>query len=95
VTARRDEPAPLPAHWTPEQALAVFECLHALREQLWSMYGPAVQQAWCAQLAPQLPLPEFDPNDQRRVLQCTRAPCGAFVAWCSRRCHQTRVLAAE
>ena len=64
MTARHDEPAPaLPAHWTPEQALAVFECLHALREQLWSMYGSAVQQAWCDQLAPQLPLPEFDPND--------------------------------
>ena len=63
VTARRDEAATLPAHWTPEQALAVFECLHALREQLWSMYGCAVQQAWRDQLAPQLPLPEFDPND--------------------------------
>jgi hypothetical protein len=63
VTARRDEPAPLPTHWTPEKALAVFECLHALRGQLWSMYGSAAQQAWCHQLAPQLPLPEFDPND--------------------------------
>ena len=28
--------APLiPRHWTPEQALAVFECLQALRQALW------------------------------------------------------------
>jgi len=27
------------------------------------MYGPAVQRAWRDQLTPQLPLPEFDPND--------------------------------
>lgn len=63
MSARHDEAATLPAHWTPEQALAVFECLQALREQLWSMYGSDVQQAWRNQLAPQLPLPEFDPND--------------------------------
>ena len=55
-------PPPLPTHWTPEQALAVFECLHALREQLWSIYGSAAQQAWRDQLAPHLPLPEFDPD---------------------------------
>ena len=46
---------PLPAHWSPEQALAVFECLHWLRGQLWTMYGPAVQRAWCDQLAPRSP----------------------------------------
>ncbi len=54
---------PLPAHWSPEQALAVFECLHWLREQLWSMYGPEVQQAWAAQLVPRSPRPEVDPHD--------------------------------
>jgi hypothetical protein len=57
------EAPPLPAHWSPEQALAVFECLHWLRERLWSMYGPAVQQAWVAQLAPRSPRPEADQND--------------------------------
>jgi len=62
VTSRDVTPAPLPAHWTPEQALAVFECLQALREQLWEMYGPEVQQAWRDQLEPQQPLPEFDPD---------------------------------
>ena len=41
-------PAPtpvVPMHWTPEQALAVFECLHAMRNALWAAYGPQVQQA--------------------------------------------------
>ena len=54
----------MPLHWTPEQALAVFECLHALRQALWLQYGPQVQQAWLNQLAPDGsgPLPEFDPD---------------------------------
>ena len=61
---RRATPAPwLPTHWSPEQALAVFECLHALREQLWTMYGSDAQQAWCEQLVHDQPMPEFDPND--------------------------------
>jgi len=59
----RHPPAPLlPAHWSPEQALAVFECLHALREQLWTMYGSSVQQAWRDQLLPESELPDFDPD---------------------------------
>ena len=52
----------VPTHWSPEQALAVFECLHALREALWLVYGPQVQQAWCDQLEPEQDLPEFDPD---------------------------------
>jgi hypothetical protein len=63
MTSREAAPPLLPAHWSPEQALAVFECLQALREQLWTMYGPAVQQAWRDQLAPQQPLPEIDPDE--------------------------------
>jgi len=59
----RKPPAPLlPAHWSPEQALAVFECLHALREQLWAMYGCDVQQAWRDQLLPAGEPPDFDPD---------------------------------
>ena len=59
----RKPPAPLlPAHWSPEQALAVFECLHALREALWASYGPQVQQAWRDQLLPEHDLPDFDPD---------------------------------
>ena len=52
-----------PAHWTPEQALAALECLHAMREAIWSVYGPQVQQAWRDQLVPDRgPPPDFDPD---------------------------------
>ena len=54
-------PAPLvPMHWTPEQALAVFECLHTVREALWAAYGPQLQRAWRDQLVPDGPMPDFD-----------------------------------
>ena len=53
----------LPLHWTPEQALAVFEYLHVMREALWTVYGPQVQQAWRDQLVPDGPAPEFDPDE--------------------------------
>jgi len=35
----------VPTHWTPEQATAVFEILDELRDRLWSLYGPQIQQA--------------------------------------------------
>ena len=39
-------PAPIvPTHWTPAQALAVFEILDVLRDQLWASYGPKIQRA--------------------------------------------------
>lgn len=50
----------VPLHWTPEQALAVFDCLQAMREALWLAYGPQVQQAWHDQLVPNGPMPDFD-----------------------------------
>ena len=53
----------VPRHWSPEQALAVFECLHAWRCALWAAYGPQVQQAWRDQLVPDRPPPEFDPDE--------------------------------
>lgn len=53
----------VPLHWTPEQALAVFECLQAMRQALWVVYGSRVQQAWCEQLIPDGQPPEFDPDD--------------------------------
>ena len=52
----------IPLHWTPEQALAVLECLQALREALWLAYGPQVQQAWRDQLASDGLMPDFDPD---------------------------------
>lgn len=35
----------LPTDWTPEQAAAVFELLDDLRDRVWSMYGPQIQNA--------------------------------------------------
>ncbi|WP_157271507.1 hypothetical protein [Azohydromonas aeria] len=35
----------LPAHWTPEQVLAVFEAVDLLRDHLWAAYGPEIQRA--------------------------------------------------
>jgi hypothetical protein len=61
--ARPDRAAiALPQHWTPEQALAVFECLHAMRQALWTLYGPQVQQAWRDQLVHNTEPPGFDPD---------------------------------
>ena len=34
----------LPAHWSPEQAVAVFEILDNLREHVWARYGLQIQQ---------------------------------------------------
>ena len=50
----------VPLHWTPEQTLAVFECLQAMRQALWAVYGQQVQQVWRDQLVPNGPPPEFD-----------------------------------
>ena len=61
-SAASARPTVLPTHWSPEQALAVFECLHAMREALWALYGPDVQQAWREQLMPEEDMPDFDPD---------------------------------
>ena len=34
----------LPTHWSPEQAVAVFEILDELRESVWDRYGLQIQQ---------------------------------------------------
>ena len=33
-----------PAHWSPEQAVAVFEILDELREHVWASYVLQIQQ---------------------------------------------------
>lgn len=59
----RDTPAPLlPTYWSPEQALAVFECLEVLRDALWAQYGLQVQQAWRDQFREEPP-PSFAPDE--------------------------------
>ena len=35
----RPIPVEIPATWTPEQALAVFELLDEIRDKIWSRYG--------------------------------------------------------
>lgn len=37
-------PCAIPAYWTPEQALAVFELLEDLRDLIWSHYGPQLHE---------------------------------------------------
>lgn len=34
----------LPMHWSPEQAVAVFEILDELRAHVWARYGLQIQQ---------------------------------------------------
>jgi hypothetical protein len=52
----------LPSHWSPEQALAVFECLELIRDQLWLPYGLDIQRAWRAQLVPESAPLDLDPD---------------------------------
>jgi len=52
----------VPTHWSPQQALAVLECLHAMREAIWSAYGTQAQQAWRDQLVPERAPLAFDPD---------------------------------
>jgi hypothetical protein len=33
----------LPTHWSPEQAVAVFELLDEMREHVWARYGLQIQ----------------------------------------------------
>jgi hypothetical protein len=48
--ATRDSRSPLiiplaiPAYWTPEEALAVFELVDDLRERIWSIYQTDLQK---------------------------------------------------
>jgi len=44
MTVHRIRPLTLPEHWTPAEALAVFEMIDLLRDQIWSCYGHDIQQ---------------------------------------------------
>ena len=35
----------LPCYWTPEQALAAFELIDLIRDQIWQRYSIAIQTA--------------------------------------------------
>ncbi len=61
-------PAPfsleIPDHWTPEQALAVFELLNELTDTLWNRYSIAITELLAGELCQddtsQLDLFDFD-----------------------------------
>jgi hypothetical protein len=38
-----DNAVAIPTLWTPEQALAVFELLDAVRDTIWNLYGGQIQ----------------------------------------------------
>jgi hypothetical protein len=42
----------IPDHWTPETALAVFELINDLRDQIWSRYATDIQDALRRQFSP-------------------------------------------
>jgi hypothetical protein len=54
----------IPAHWSPEQALAVFELLDDLRDKIWAHYGLHLQQL----------LAEEQPKTPRRPRRPPRKP---------------------
>jgi hypothetical protein len=57
---------PVPEHWTPQQALAVFALLNELTETIWQRYQPEllplIDPALNTDTDPQLDL--FDPDDE-------------------------------
>ena len=50
MTVHRIRPLTLPEHWTPAEALAVFEMIDLLRDQIWSCYGHDIQQELSEQI---------------------------------------------
>jgi len=59
------KPITLPSHWSPEQALAVYEFIHQLCEQLWCQYRQDLERS----LGPEATFfiqPPTAPPQQRR-----------------------------
>jgi hypothetical protein len=56
----------IPDHWTPQQALAIFEFLDQLRDRIWARYGDQLTEQLRIERGqpdpndPQLELPLFD-----------------------------------
>jgi len=50
MTVHRIHPMTLPEHWTPAEALAVFDMIDLLREHLWRCYGRDIQEAFRDQI---------------------------------------------
>lgn len=58
--ARRAGAAITLPHWSPKQALAVFECIELIRDALWLEHGPDIQRAWRNELVRQPVSPTED-----------------------------------
>jgi hypothetical protein len=56
-------PFAIPAYWTPEQALAVFEFLDDLRNAVWNHYCMQLIDECRAQYAPTTMVDSNDPVD--------------------------------
>jgi hypothetical protein len=56
---------PIPDYWSPEEALAIYDFLDQILQDIWDRYGLQIQEQLQADLlqeaTPQLDL--FDPND--------------------------------
>ncbi len=55
----------IPDHWSPQVALAVFQLIEDLRDQIWSRYGLAIHDELRRQLEPghdgdDTPAPQHD-----------------------------------
>lgn len=53
----------LPTYWTPEQALAVFEFLEMLRDELRAAYEVKIQRAFRDDLMPEQGSLPLDPEE--------------------------------
>jgi hypothetical protein len=53
-------PLAVPAYWTPDEALAVFELIDDLRDRIWSIYRPDLQHLMGQQRQPK-------PGDPREI----------------------------
>lgn len=65
MTGSHHQPLQLPTHWTPNEALAVFEFLDLLRDRLWLQYAQDIQQAFREQIQDHDPRQRtfsFDPD---------------------------------
>jgi len=69
MTVHRIRPLTLPEHWTPAEALAVFEMIDLLRDQIWICYGHDIQQ----ELREQIDEPDTH-NDQRNPTSDSAPP---------------------
>jgi len=63
MTVQRIRSLTLPEHWTPEEALAVFEMIDLLRDHLWRCYGRDIQQAFRDQITDRDPRQRDLPPD--------------------------------